>query len=351
MRNIFPDKLKTARLMRGLSLEALSIRMEGRVSKQALSKYETGKMQPSESVLERLAEALQLPVGYFFRRGVLVSRINFRTDSRMPAHSTGQMVSTAQDLMERYLRLEDSLSLSSSFVNPLRTLRIASSDDVEKAAERLRSKWQLGCFPIFSVYEMLESVGVKLIEFDAGVSYVMGFSTFVNKDIPLVVVNLSANATVERKRFTALHELGHLLLHFASDLDKSRCERLCHLFAGAVLCPSSVFYKELGKARTSLTLNELVSLKNRYGISVSAIVHRAKDLGVISSQYYNDIFNNHIHANPMERGWGGYPIPEHTDRFERLLMRAVAEGYFSVEEAAELIGESVCGYREKLNIL
>lgn len=351
MRNIFPDKLKTARLMRGLSLEALSIRMEGRVSKQALSKYETGKMQPSESVLERLAEALQLPVGYFFRRGVLVSRINFRTDSRMPAHSTGQMVSTAQDLMERYLRLEDSLSLPSSFVNPLRSLRIASSDDVEKAADRLRTKWQLGCFPIFSVYEMLESVGVKLIEFDAGVSHVMGFSTFVNKDIPLVVVNLSANATVERKRFTALHELGHLLLNFASDLDESRCERLCHLFAGAVLCPSSVLYKELGNVRTSLTLNELVSLKNRYGISVSAIVHRAKDLSVISPQYYNDIFNNHIHANPMERGWGGYPIPEHTDRFERLLMRAVAEGYLSLEEAAELVNEKLEVYEKKLSVL
>lgn len=351
MRNIFPDKLKTARLMRGLSLEALSVKMEGRVSKQALSKYETGKMQPSEPVLQSLAEALQLPVGYFFRRGVQVSRISFRTDSRMPAHSTGQMVSTAQDLMERYLHLEDSLSIPSSFVNPLHSLRIALSDDVEKAADRLRSKWQLGCFPIFSVYEMLESVGVKLIEFDAGVSHVMGFSTFVNKDIPLVVVNLSANATVERKRFTALHELGHLLLHFASDLDKSRCERLCHLFAGAVLCPSSVFYKELGKARTSLTLNELVSLKNRYGISVSAIVHRAKDLGVISSQYYNDIFNNHIHANPMERGWGGYPIPEHTDRFERLLMRAVAEGHFSMEEAAKLTGENVNVYSERLNVL
>ena len=301
--------------------------------------------------MQSLAEALQLPVGYFFRRGVQVSRISFRTDSRMPAHSTGQMVSTAQDLMERYLHLEDSLSIPSSFVNPLHSLRIALSDDVEKAADRLRSKWQLGCFPIFSVYEMLESVGVKLIEFDAGVSHVMGFSTFVNKDIPLVVVNLSANATVERKRFTALHELGHLLLHFASDLDKSRCERLCHLFAGAVLCPSSVFYKELGKARTSLTLNELVSLKNRYGISVSAIVHRAKDLGVISSQYYNDIFNNHIHANPMERGWGGYPIPEHTDRFERLLMRAVAEGHFSMEEAAKLTGENVNVYSERLNVL
>lgn len=351
MRNIFPDKLKTARLMRGLSLEALSVKMEGRVSKQALSKYETGKMQPSEPVLQSLAEALQLPVGYFFRRGVQVSRISFRTDSRMPAHSTGQMVSTAQDLMERYLHLEDSLSIPSSFVNPLHSLRIALSDDVEKAADRLRSKWQLGCFPIFSVYEMLESVGVKLIEFDAGVSHVMGFSTFVNKDIPLVVVNLSANATVERKRFTALHELGHLLLNFVPDLDDNRRERLCHLFAGAVLCPSSVLYKELGNVRTSLTLNELVSLKNRYGISVSAIVHRAKDLGVISSQYYNDIFNNHIHANPMERGWGGYPIPEHTDRFERLLMRAVAEGHFSMEEAAELANEKAEEYGKRLSVL
>lgn len=351
MKNIFPNKLRTARLMRGLSLESLAKKMGGLVTKQALSKYETNKMQPTDTVLRALAEALQLPVKYFLQQGVQVNRINFRTDSKVPSRATVQMVYTAQDLIERYLRLEDLLSIPSSFINPLRTLCITTPDDVEKAAGRLRTKWQLGCFPIYSVYEMLESVGVKLIEFDAGISHVMGFSTFVNKSIPLVVVNLSSNATVERKRFTALHELGHLLLNFSPDLDGNSRERLCHLFAGAVLCPVSVVYKELGNMRSSLTLHELVSLKNRYGISVSAIVHRAKDLAVISPQYYNDIFNNHIHANPMEKGWGGYPIPECTDRFDRLLQRAVVEGYLSVEEAAELADEEVRVYREKLDVL
>ena len=92
-----------------------------------------------------------------------------------------------------------------------------------------------------------------------------------------------------------------------------------------------------GGSRQVLALEELVSLRNRYGISVAAAVHRAKDLGIISEVYYNDLFNHHIHANRMEEGWGCYPIEEHTDRFERLLHRCVAEGFLSVEKAASLL--------------
>ena len=249
------------------------------------------------------------------------------------------MISMAEDRIGRYLKIEELLAISSAVYNPLHSITISCESDIENAAEKLRSKWDLGSIPIFSVFEMLESVGVKLIEFDAGVSHVIGFSTLVNQKIPLIVINLSANGTTERKRFTALHELGHLFLNFSSDIDKSTKERLCNLFAGAVLCPASVLRRELGLVRSTLTLNELVSLKNRYGISVSATVHRAKDLGIISETYYNEIYDNHIHQNIMEIGWGGYPILESTDRFERLVQRAIAEQLISPKEISELTHE------------
>ena len=218
MDRIFSMRLKMARLMRGLSMDELCERMNGIVSKQSISKYEQGKMFPNSVVLGAIGDALNLPIDYFFRESLRIEHINFRIDNRIPASSASQMVAVAKDKVERYLILEDLLAVNSDFKNPLKKMKIKTMEDVEKGAELLRQKWNLGMFPIFSVYEILESMGIKVVEFEAGNAHVLGFSTFVNRKIPLLVINLTANTTVERRRFTALHELGHLLLNFEDTL-------------------------------------------------------------------------------------------------------------------------------------
>ena len=326
--------------MRGFSMEDLVRSMQGLVSKQAISKYENGQMMPSSQVLDAIAKSLNLPIDYFFRQGIQIEQISFRRNGeRIPVRAERQMILVAQDKMERYLHLEDLLAKDFVFKNPLKNRKISTMDDVEVAAQQLRVKWGAGNYPILSVYEMMESVGIKIIEFEAGADCPLGFSTFVNKTIPLIVVNLSNNHTSERKRFTALHELAHLLLNFDKSVADKERERLCHRFAGAFLCPAPVFQEELGYHRTAFTLGELVSLRCRYGISIAAIVHRAKDLDVITDAYYNHIYDTHIHANPMEDGWGTYPIMERTDRYTRLLQRALAEQVITEIRAQDLTDE------------
>lgn len=351
MDHFLPYKLKIARQMRGLSMEALTRRMGGLVTKQAISKYEQGRIQPTANVLTVLSTALDVPFSYFYKQGIRIDSINFRVDSRVPAKSYEQMLGIAQDKVEHYLDIEELLAISTSHTNPLKQQLISSAEDAESAAVQLRTAWQLGELPIFSAYEILESKGVKLVEFEAGYKHVLGFSAWINEQIPLVVINQSANDTTERKRFTAFHELGHLFLQFPEVVTDSQRERLCNQFAAALLCPASVLLRELGTSRKVLTLEELISLRGRYGISIAAAIHRAKDLGVISDAYYNNLFNCYIHKNPLETGWGGYPIEEHTDRFDRLLCRCVAEGYLTSDEAAHYLKKKPKESKRKLTLL
>ena len=337
MQNFIPERIKNARKLRGLSMDALSLKMNRMVSKQAISKYETGKMNPSVNVMKCVAEALHLPLSYFKTAPVLVGDLNFRIDRNIPAQSVSRMISVTKDKIERYLKVESILGISQTFKNPLRGIKVQDKQDVEKCVAKLRSKWELGTMSVFSVYDMLESHCVKVIEFDCGVKHVIGFSTMINKNIPLVVINLSANVTTERKRFTALHELAHILLSFSEGLEENTKERLCNYFAGAMLCPAPVFEREIGESREHIALAELTSLKTRFGISVAAAVHRARDLGIISERYYNYIFDNYIHGNIMENGWGGYPICERTDRFDRLLQRIVAEGFADEKQLSGIL--------------
>jgi transcriptional regulator with XRE-family HTH domain len=60
MENVFASRLVSARKMAGLSLQLLADRLENAVTKQALNKYEQGKMKPDSKGLIALANALNV---------------------------------------------------------------------------------------------------------------------------------------------------------------------------------------------------------------------------------------------------------------------------------------------------
>ena len=56
----FGVRLKAARKMAGLSMEDLAKKLGGMVTKQAIGKYEKGRMMPTPEVMERLIKVLQI---------------------------------------------------------------------------------------------------------------------------------------------------------------------------------------------------------------------------------------------------------------------------------------------------
>jgi transcriptional regulator with XRE-family HTH domain len=60
------DRIRRARLLRGLTLDALAQQL-GDISKQALSKFEKGHSTPNSTRLLQLADALDISPEYFFR--------------------------------------------------------------------------------------------------------------------------------------------------------------------------------------------------------------------------------------------------------------------------------------------
>ncbi|HSO87556.1 MAG TPA: ImmA/IrrE family metallo-endopeptidase [Draconibacterium sp.] len=74
-----------------------------------------------------------------------------------------------------------------------------------------------------------------------------GLSSFVDHKIPVIVVNL--NFPVERKRFTLLHELGHLLLSVNQNFTEKEVENDFNRYAGAILIPQSKMIAEFGPSR------------------------------------------------------------------------------------------------------
>jgi Zn-dependent peptidase ImmA (M78 family) len=250
-------------------------------------------------------------------------------------------------MLERYFELEDILGIDEVFVNPIGDVEINSHEDVEKAVKQLKVLWKLGEDPIKNVVELLEDNNIKVIEIDSDPEFV-GLSTWKGIKNPVVVVN--SNLVLDRKRFTVLHELGHILMNVNHHPEKER-ELFCHFFAGAMLIPKDQLIKELGSSRSKISINELIYLKKQFGASIQAIVIRAKNLGIISESYYKSFMTFFSMRGFKKNEPGKYEGYEKSNRFKQLLHRAVAEEIISTSKAAALDNKKLSEFRDELALI
>lgn len=330
--------------MKGWSLQELADNISVNLTKQALSKYEQDAMKPTAEVLIALAKALDVKPDYFLRESKLeLEPVEFRKKAKLSGKQIDSIKEKIKEFLERYLEVEQLLNIKIRFSNPVKNFRISEVEDVENAALKLIEKWHLGFDPIPNVIEMLEDNGIRVIEMDAPNEF-DGLSTFVS-DIPVVVVN--KNYTVERKRFTALHELGHLLLNIEEAADK---ERICHAFAGALLLPDDSLERLIGSKRNNIAPGELVSIKEQFGISVQAIMMRAQLKGIIDKTKAERFWKS-MAGNRKEDGLGSFAGKEKSYRFEHLVFRLAAEDIVSISKAANLAGMKLAEFREQLDAI
>jgi Zn-dependent peptidase ImmA (M78 family)/transcriptional regulator with XRE-family HTH domain len=340
-------RLKLARSAAGLSLRALEDRLEGLVTAQAIGKYERDEMMPSSAVLIALAKVLGVTEEHLLNTAdIELVGVEFRKQKLTTTKDDATVRARILSEVERYLEIERILHLDSSEANlpPKRVVR--SMDDVESAACKLRDFWRLGHDAIPNLCEFLEEKGIKIcaVDLPAKVSGVQAMVRTAD-DAPLPVIVVNASHAGERQRFTIAHELGHLYLSPAGGFE---VEAACQRFAGAFLVPKDVLLREVGGQRRSISVHELLSLKVLFGVSAQAIAYRCKDLGIISQTTFSGIFRLF-----SAKGWRvNEPLSfssERPIRFERLCLRALAEGLISESKASELLQKTIRGVDDFMN--
>lgn len=336
------ERLKQARLGAGLSMDALVARMGHSLTKQAISKYETGKSVPSAEVLVRLADALGAKTSYFMQAPtVKVEFIAYRKHSRLPKAEANRLQVQIAAHLEHYYWLvslfpADGKRARRAMFGVPKTQPIKSVNDVEGIAKKLREDWKIGFDPIENLAETLEDHAATVLALDADERFDghSAWATLLGDDarkLPVLVTNAAMPG--DRQRFSLAHELGHLVI---KQQQTKEDEEIAHRFAAAFLVPDEAAYKELGRSRSRIEFDELLLLKHKYGMSMQAWLRRAKDLGIVTPSWYKNtvvVFR--------KRGWHKYEpgeqvAPERPMRFQQLVLRAMAEGIISRERAEEL---------------
>ena len=135
---------------------------------------------------------------------------------------------------------------------------------------------------------------------------------------PFVFLNANKDKG-DRSRFDAAHELGHLVLHCHEEsLQKAEIEKEANAFAGSFLLPAQQFRSEAPNRPDFATL---VRLKQRWKVSIGAMVVRSRQLGLYSDWQYR-----HAYTQISKKGWrmdepGNFPCEQsrlHMLIFEQL---------------------------------
>ncbi len=337
------QRLKIARAASGLSLRGLEAKIGNLVTAQAIGKYERDEAMPGSRVLIALSDALDVSVDYLLAdQGLVLDGVEFRKKAITSRREEAQVEAKVVHLLERYLLVEQLLDLRSVQWDRPREAPypVQAVAEADRAARSVRQAWGLGLDPIPNLMELLEERGIKVLSIE--LDNIDGMTARVGQAgkeaLPVILVN--AHDWRERQRFTLAHELGHMVLDVAPSVDE---EKASHRFAGAFLMPAEALWSEIGKHRTSISLGELLRLKELFGASFQAITYRCRDLGIFPETLFRNLFKVF-----SERGWRSSPFKEpgavvadRPSRFERLCYRALAEGAISESKVAELLGLSV----------
>ena len=334
------ERLKRFRLARGMSLDDIEAAIDGLVSKQALSKYERGKMQGKITTLNRIAAALGVKSAQLWGEpSCQVEWVAYRKRGRMGKKEQEQLQSFVAEVLEKRVLLLERMDKRKNLELPIQEFPVHELKDAEGAALALRQQWDLGIDPIANLVGVLEDRSLHIIEVDA-IETFDGISAVVrdnDKNVLSAAIATRRGTPGDRHRLNIAHELGHLTLKLEEGVD---AEKAAFRFGAAFLVPAEGLRQEVGKKVSRIQSEQLQYLKWRYGMSIQAILFRLKDLRIITASHYKQWC---VKINKL--GWKRRePIeipPEKPKRFHQQVFRALSEGLIEEGEAEQLLNDTL----------
>lgn len=180
-------------------------------------------------------------------------------------------------------------------------LETLTDDDLRSFAAQIRDHWGIRPGPMPDVVEKLELNGVLVSRIHIHAEKLDAFSQWSDRfGVPFVVLSRD-KASAVRQRYDALHELAHIALHRHVPQKKlndrafyNLIERQADQLAGHLLLPEAEFSSEV----FSPSLDALLTLKERWGASVGAMIMRCKSLNIL-----DDGAAKLMWINYNRRGW------------------------------------------------
>ncbi len=265
----------------------------------AIASYEAGRSRPAASTVARLCIALGVEPDFFLATaGTERSEANslephyrsLRSTTQLirnQATAYGWIVNDAVAVFERHVEMPP-LDL------PMDTP--SGHGEISRpavAARALRAAWGLGNEPVRHLLRTAENHGIICVFSPFQIASVDAYS-FESGLRPIIILN-PLKGDYYRQRWDLAHEIGHLVLHRDAEPGDHTAETEAHRFAAEMLLPGDRIREQLPRRPI---WPRLQALKEHWGVSMQALLYRARELGI-----YSDVTYRNAMMRMSKEGW------------------------------------------------
>lgn len=289
------ERLGMARRLAGLKKSHLAALIG--MSPASVTAWESGGKQPNRATVAKLALALKVEPQFF--GGGAPPRVNtphFRSLRSTPqiaqdeAEAYGQFVAEVTGMLENAVEFPEAL-LPDLPVDPEELTTIP-----EEAARGGREFFGVRPGPIQHAIRLVERAGVVVVFSEPGIAAIDAYS-LQTATRPIIVLN-PVKDDYYRQRFDVAHELGHLIMHHDAEPGGKVAEGQANRFASEFLMPAEEIAPFLPSSTAGRGWAQLAELKEHWGVSLAALLYRARALSVMGDVSYRNAI-----VRMSQNGW------------------------------------------------
>lgn len=257
------------------------------MSPASVTGWESGAKRPNRATVAKLALALRVEP-QFFAGGPppRIEKPHFRSLRSTPqiaqdeAEAYGQFVTEIAELLEKVVEFPKTL---------LPDFPVAPDEadaSPEEVAHEARDFFGVTPGPIQHVVRLAERAGVVVVFSEPGIAAIDAYSLHTGMR-PIIVLNPMKD-DYYRQRFDVAHEIGHLIMHQDAEPGGKVAEDQANRFAAEFLMPAEEIGPHLPTTTAGRGWAKLAELKEHWGVSLAALLYRARTLGVMGDVTYRN---------------------------------------------------------------
>lgn len=279
------ERLTMARQLAGLKKAHLASLIE--MSPASVTAWESGAKQPNRATVAKLALALKVEPQFFGGGSPpRVNRPHFRSLRSTPQIAQDEAEAYGQFVAEVAGMLENAVEFPEALLPDLPVDADERSMTPEDAAREARGFFGVPPGPVQHVLRLAERSGVVVVFSEPGLAAIDAFSLHTATR-PIIILN-PVKDDYYRQRFDVAHELGHLIMHHDAEPGGKIAEEQANRFASEFLMPAEEIAPVLPTSTAGRAWAQLAELKEHWGVSLAALLYRARALGVMGDVSYRN---------------------------------------------------------------
>ena len=271
------------------------------VTRQTMTSYIKGRQVIDSGKLAIIAKHFNKPLDYFLEETHYEFSLMFRADNP-EQNFNGEL---AERIIEKIRDISNLLELSGRKLTMIpesyrlrhsgKKLNREEKELIEEIAQKKREEFDVADIVPENIYLVLQENDINVLAFPFNNNSIFAVSAYSEDYGSFIIVNDDTNIPEERKIFSAIHELGHLIFHkeqyskgfnsFSHAYGKRRDinEEVANHFAMCFLVTRELLkrYKNVFKNK-SFVLREVVGIKKYLQVSVKCLIYALEYYGYIT---------------------------------------------------------------------